>query len=355
VLATVSDKKIQHSTYGTTVDYYPGGMQLPGRSYTSGTPYRYGFQKQEIDRELWGGAVSFEYRVEDPRLVRFFSVDPVASKYPYYSPYQFSGNRLIDMVEMEGLEPKESGSYCGQGAIAPKLDDKGKAVEGTENQRWTWNKSQWASTNVGVTKNELTTLFHRGDKNLLQTLETTVNLEGSQYGISTQKELNGFIAQTAHETQGFTKLSEDVQRYTFKNLRGTNFSRLDKYSDEYLKSVIAKGGDAVAVLLYGGEGGGLDYRGRGLIHVTLKDNYQTTSARYNKMYSTNYDFTKTPALLSTDNQIAVRCSLIFFKVNGLFGMTNYNIDKVSKKVNRWDPKSFPTRSKLFDKVNGVIK
>jgi predicted chitinase len=366
VLATITDKKLQVSTNTTSTayfeadvqsvqDYYAGGMLMPGRIFNAGSQYRYGFQNQEIDREFWGGAVSFEHRVEDPRLVRFFSVDPIASKYPYYSPYQFSGNRFIDMVELEGLEPAQSGSYGGQGAIAPKLDDKGKAVEGTENQRWTWNKNQWGATNVGVTQNELTTLFKGGNKDLLKTLETTVNLEGASYGIASQKELNGFIAQTAHETQGFTKLSEDVGRYTFKNLRGANFSRLEKYSDEYLKSVIAKGGHAVAVLLYGGEGGGLDYRGRGLIHVTLKDNYKTTSASYNKMYGTSYDFTKTPALLSTDYQIGVRCSLIFFKVNGLFGMTNYDIDKVSKKVNQYDKPTFPTRSKLFDKVNGVIK
>lgn len=68
------------------------------------------------------------------------------------------------------------------------------------------------------------------------------------------------------------------------------------------------------------------------------------------MYNTTYDFTKTPALLSTDNQIAVRCSLIFFNVNGFFGMTNYNINRVSKKVNRWDTGTFLKRSKLLSKL-----
>ncbi len=328
-------------------------MLMPGRKYQAGSSsYRYGFQNQEIDKEFWGGAVSFEYRVEDPRLVRFFSVDPIASKYPYYSPYQFSGNRLIDMVELEGLEPAQSGSYGGQGAIAPKLDDKGKAIEGTENQRWAWNKNQWNSTNIGVTQNELTTLFKSGNKNLLKTLETTLNLESASYGISSQRELNGFVAQTAHETQGFTKLSEDVHRNTLNNLR--EFKRLNEYSDKYLKSLVGDG-DKVAVLLYGGTGNGMDYRGRGLIHTTWEENYKTASTRYNKMYGTNHDFTKSPGLLSTDNQIAVRSGLIFFKVNGLFGMTNYNIGKVSQKVNSWDRKSFPTRSKLFGKVNEVIK
>jgi RHS repeat-associated protein len=66
--------------------------------------YRYGFQNQEHDNELWSGAVSYKYRVEDPRLGRFFSVDPLAAKYPHNSVYAFSENRVVDAVELEGLE-----------------------------------------------------------------------------------------------------------------------------------------------------------------------------------------------------------------------------------------------------------
>jgi len=59
VLVTVSDKKIGHTTDGTTIDYYnadmvtandyyPGGMSLPGRKYQAGSnSYRYGFNGQE--------------------------------------------------------------------------------------------------------------------------------------------------------------------------------------------------------------------------------------------------------------------------------------------------------------------
>ena len=43
--------------------------------------------------------------MHDPRVGRFFAPDPLFTKYPWYSPYQFSGNRVIDMVELEGLEP----------------------------------------------------------------------------------------------------------------------------------------------------------------------------------------------------------------------------------------------------------
>lgn len=40
----------------------------------------------------------------DPRIGRFFAVDPLTEKYPYNSPYAFSENRVIDAVELEGLE-----------------------------------------------------------------------------------------------------------------------------------------------------------------------------------------------------------------------------------------------------------
>jgi len=86
-------------------NYTAFGSPMPGRKFLSGDKYRYGFQKQEEDQELWGGAVFFKYRVEDPRLGRFFSSDPLEKEYPYYSPYAFSGNRVIDATEREGLEP----------------------------------------------------------------------------------------------------------------------------------------------------------------------------------------------------------------------------------------------------------
>ncbi len=40
----------------------------------------------------------------DPRIGRFFAVDPLTADYPWNSPYAFSENRVIDGVELEGLE-----------------------------------------------------------------------------------------------------------------------------------------------------------------------------------------------------------------------------------------------------------
>jgi len=41
----------------------------------------------------------------DPAIGRWFNVDPLAEDYVYWSPYVFSGNRVIDAREIEGLEP----------------------------------------------------------------------------------------------------------------------------------------------------------------------------------------------------------------------------------------------------------
>ncbi|GIV28861.1 MAG: hypothetical protein KatS3mg027_2675 [Bacteroidia bacterium] len=80
---------------------------MEGRSIEN-TNYRFGFQGQEGDDEVFGkdNLWAYKYRLHDARLGRFFSVDPLADKYPYNSVYAFSENRVIDGVELEGLEWK---------------------------------------------------------------------------------------------------------------------------------------------------------------------------------------------------------------------------------------------------------
>ncbi len=81
-------------------------MTMPGRSYSSGSQYRFGFQGQEADNELrgTGNSWNYKYRMHDPRIGRFFAVDPLTAKYPYLTPYQFSSNSVVAMTELEGLE-----------------------------------------------------------------------------------------------------------------------------------------------------------------------------------------------------------------------------------------------------------
>ena len=80
-------------------------MLVPKCNY-SNPVYRYGFQGQEKDNEIKGigNSINYKFRMHDPRVGRFFAVDPLAGKYPWYTPYQFSGNKVIAFVELEGLE-----------------------------------------------------------------------------------------------------------------------------------------------------------------------------------------------------------------------------------------------------------
>lgn len=87
-------------------DYYAFGMIMPGRNFNA-QGYRFGFQNQEKDDEIFGSTgffINFKYRGYDSRTGRFWSVDPLFKKYPYNSTYAFSENRVIDGVELEGLE-----------------------------------------------------------------------------------------------------------------------------------------------------------------------------------------------------------------------------------------------------------
>lgn len=67
---------------------------------------RYGCQGQEMDDEIKGegNSVNYTFRMHDPRLGRFFAIDPLFREYPSNSVYAFSENRVIDAFELEGLE-----------------------------------------------------------------------------------------------------------------------------------------------------------------------------------------------------------------------------------------------------------
>jgi RHS repeat-associated protein len=80
-------------------------MQMKERAFAA-QEYTYGFNGQEQDGDLMDGAVVFKYRIHDPRIGKFLSVDPLTTEYPYYTPYQFAGNEVISSIDVEGAEPQ---------------------------------------------------------------------------------------------------------------------------------------------------------------------------------------------------------------------------------------------------------
>jgi RHS repeat-associated protein len=79
---------------------------MPGRSGTGPEHYRYGFNGKESDNEVkgTGNSIDYGFRTYDPRIGRFLSVDPLTSKYPELTPYQFASNTPIAAIDIDGLE-----------------------------------------------------------------------------------------------------------------------------------------------------------------------------------------------------------------------------------------------------------
>ncbi|MGV9004118.1 RHS repeat domain-containing protein [Flavobacterium sp.] len=78
----------------------------PQKEIDASEDYRYGFQGQEKDDEIKGegNSLNYTFRMHDPRVGRFFATDPLEKKYPWNSPYAFSENKVINLIELEGLE-----------------------------------------------------------------------------------------------------------------------------------------------------------------------------------------------------------------------------------------------------------
>jgi RHS repeat-associated protein len=115
VLVTVSDRKIQMQSsinlqlvgyYNadaiSAVDYYPFGMEMPGRNFQSDN-YRFGFNGKENDNSINVGAIAFEARIYDSRIGRFFSRDPLERTYPFQSTYVFAHNRPVALIDYMGM------------------------------------------------------------------------------------------------------------------------------------------------------------------------------------------------------------------------------------------------------------
>ncbi len=118
VLSVISDRKMQHCDEDTVTyymadvieatDYSPFGAPMPERTWVAnGTVKgRFGFNGKEMDNEVAGDGNQYDYafRIYDPRVARFLSVDPLTKSYPMMTPYQFAANMPIWAIDLDGLE-----------------------------------------------------------------------------------------------------------------------------------------------------------------------------------------------------------------------------------------------------------
>ncbi len=115
VMTVISDRKtgVDADNNGTidhyeaevlsATDYYPFGMIMPGRKWGL-SDYRFGFNGKENDNDAKGegNQIDFGLRIYDPRIGRFLSSDPLSQSYPWYTPYQYAGNKPVWFIDLDG-------------------------------------------------------------------------------------------------------------------------------------------------------------------------------------------------------------------------------------------------------------
>ena len=84
-------------------DYYPFGMQMPGRVFNGGG-YAFGFNGMLNDNEVFGigNYIDFGARGLDVRLGRWKVVDPLAYLQPSQSTYKAFLNNPIMFIDPDG-------------------------------------------------------------------------------------------------------------------------------------------------------------------------------------------------------------------------------------------------------------
>lgn len=94
------DFKVTH-TYSPIVaggDYYPYGLEMADRQITR-EDYRHGYQGQYAEKDKETGWNSFELRMYNPKIARWFNTDPYDQ---YFSPYMAMGNNPVSGVDPDG-------------------------------------------------------------------------------------------------------------------------------------------------------------------------------------------------------------------------------------------------------------
>jgi RHS repeat-associated protein len=108
------------SINGTVIDkeeYYPFGDS----SLRTFTYKRYHYVGREKDAE--SGLYYYGARYYAAWTCRFISVDPLAADYPFYTPYNYAGNKPINKIDIDGMQEEGAKTADTDTASAAALPD----------------------------------------------------------------------------------------------------------------------------------------------------------------------------------------------------------------------------------------
>lgn len=88
-------------------EYYPFGASSyrAGRSVEEVQAKRYRYVGKELDANT--GLHEYGARYYASWLCRFVSVDDLKDEYPFYTPFQYAGNKPVSFIDLDGLEEAE--------------------------------------------------------------------------------------------------------------------------------------------------------------------------------------------------------------------------------------------------------
>jgi putative chitinase len=182
-------------------------------------------------------------------------------------------------------------------------------------------------------RNTFTSLFQAlgptAKRDVLASLGNAAAVHFADYGISaTVTRLADFLAQTANETGGYTRFEENLN-YSAEALIRTWPTRFTKAN----AALYARKPELIAAKAYGDRMGnrtpeeGWIYRGRGMIQLTGRGNYEATDRRLGIGLDVDPEVAAVPAL-----SLLIACD--FYKANGVLGALDAeNPDKARQITN----------------------
>ncbi|MEM6912646.1 MAG: peptidoglycan-binding protein [Pseudomonadota bacterium] len=160
-------------------------------------------------------------------------------------------------------------------------------------------------------------------------------------GFATLERLAHFLAQTAFESNGYQRLSENL-KYTLNGFRNPSNGHLRRpfNNDEAEFSKFVGDEERIANRIYSkkykpqlgngdeASGDGYRYRGRGILQITGKDNYD----KYGKIVG--IDLVANPDLLVEDLDVSVAVAAAYFQDRGIHALADQNnYPAVTKQIN----------------------
>lgn len=186
--------------------------------------------------------------------------------------------------------------------------------------------------NITISTKDLAQLLPKTEESQLATYAPILQQYCPQYTVNTPLRWCHFIAQLAHESGALTRTQENLN-YSSKALR-TIFTKY--FPNINLAEQYQRQPERIANRVYANRmgnhdeasGDGWKYRGRGLIQLTGRANYQALTIELGE------DVVNQPERLADEPTLAVKSALWFWQKNNLSALADVDqLEAITKRIN----------------------